>query len=116
MYLFMLNEKLYGKEALSALAVVALVLLVSDGILYYTVALYPGVQQRVLLELHQLLKTHLVVLLVLIFAPLSLLEVVCVDQSHDETVPFVLFDLVTRVHEHFLMVDLREELDSGFCI
>ena len=43
MYLFMLDEKLYGKEAFSALAVVALVLLVSDGILYYTVALDPGV-------------------------------------------------------------------------
>ena len=44
MYLFMLNEKLYGQEALSTLAVVAIVLLVSDGILYYAVALDPGVQ------------------------------------------------------------------------
>ena len=47
-----------------------------------------------MLDLHQLLKAHLVVLMVLILAPLSLLEVVRVDQGHYETLPLVLFDLV----------------------
>ena len=74
----------------------------------------PGGQQGVLLDLHQLLEAHLVVLLVLVLAPLPLLEIVRVYESHDETLPLVLFDLVRRVHEHFLIVDLREELDTGF--
>ena len=84
--------------------------------MYYAVALDPGGQQGVLLDLHQLLEAHLVVLLVLILSPLPLLEVVRVYESHDETLPLVLFDLVRGVHEHFLMVDLREELDAGFCV
>ena len=54
----------------------------------------PGGQQGVMLNLHKLLKAHLVVLLVLILAPLPLLEVVRVDQGHYETLPLVLFDLV----------------------
>ena len=95
---------------------VALVLLVSDGILYYAVALDPGVQQRVVFDLHQCLYPRLVLLLILLVAPLSLLEVVRVYQGHNETLPLVLFDLVRRVNEHFLMVDLREELDAGLCV
>ena len=47
-----------------------------------------------MLNLHKLLNAHLVVLLVLIHAPLPLLEVVRVDQSHYEKLPLVLFDLV----------------------
>lgn len=69
-----------------------------------------------MLDLHQLLEAHLVVLLVLILAPLPFLEVVRVYETHDETLALVLFDLVRGVHEHFLMVDLREELYAGFCV
>ena len=94
MNLFMLNEKLYGEEALSAPAVEALVLLVSDGILYYTVALDPSGHEGIMLDLHQLLKAHLVLLLVFILAPLSHLDIVRVDDGHDETLPLVLFDLL----------------------
>jgi hypothetical protein len=96
--------------------VVALVLLVSHGILYYAVALDPGVQQGVMLDLHQRLYPRLVLLLILLLAPLPLLEVVRVYKCDYETLPLVLFDLVRRVHEHFLMVDLREELDAGLCV
>ena len=94
----------------------ALVLLVSDGILYYAIALDPGVQQGVVLDLHQRLYPRLVLLLILLLASLPLLEVVRVDQCDYETLPLVLFYLIRRVHEHFLIVDLREELDAGFSI
>jgi hypothetical protein len=94
----------------------ALVLLVSDGILYYAVALDPGVQQGVVLDLHQSLYPRLVLLLILLLASLPLLEVMRVDQCNYKTLPFVLFDLFRRVHEHFLMVDLCEELDTGLSV
>lgn len=47
-----------------------------------------------MLDLHQLLKAHLVLLLVFILAPLSHLDIVRVDDGHDETLPLVLFDLL----------------------
>ena len=94
----------------------ALVLLVSDGILYYAIALDPGVQQGVVLDLHQCLYPRLVLLLILLLASLPLLEVVRVYQRDYETLPLVLFHLFGRVHEHFLMVDLCEELDTGLSV
>jgi hypothetical protein len=94
----------------------AFVLLVSDGILYYAIALDPGVQQGVVLDLHQRLDPCLVLLLILFLATLPLLEVVWVYQGHYKTLPLVLFHLFGGIHEHFLIVDLREELDAGFSV
>jgi hypothetical protein len=94
----------------------ALVLLVSDGILYYAIALDPGVQQGVVLDLHQRLYPRLVLLLILLLESLPLLKVVRVYQRDYETLPLVLFDLVRREHEHFLMIHLREELDAGLSV
>ena len=69
-----------------------------------------------MLDLHQRLYLRLILLLILLLALLPLLEVVWVYKCDYETLPLILFDLVRRVNEHFLMVDLREELDSGLCV
>jgi hypothetical protein len=110
MNFLVLNQELYREETLSAFVVVALILLVGDGILYYAIPLNPGVQQWVLLLLHQSLQARHVILLVLVLPLLPLLQVVRVYQSHYELLTCILLDLFFRVHDHFLMINLCEKL------
>jgi hypothetical protein len=113
MYFFMLNQELDREETLPTFIVVAFILLVSHRILYYAIALNTSIKEWILFLLHQSLYPSHIVLLILIFPLLPFFQVVRVYHCHYELLTSILLDLFSRIHNHFLMINLGEELDPG---